>query len=148
MKTIRLNAAFAGIVLLAAVLALVAFTAPIRSSAGATASAVAKQGPTAPGAIFNVEATAYCVDGTTKSGIEVRRGIAAADPELIPLGSVIEVSDVGDGHDGVYMVLDTGAKVKGKIIDIYVEECDEAVEFGRRDATVRIIRLGWDPEAS
>ncbi len=37
-------------------------------------------------------ATAYCLRGRTASGGNVRRGIVAADPRILPLGTRIEIS--------------------------------------------------------
>ena len=40
------------------------------------------------------EATAYCRGRLTASGVSVRAGIAAADPKILPIGSVIQVDGV------------------------------------------------------
>jgi 3D (Asp-Asp-Asp) domain-containing protein len=101
-----------------------------------------------PGQYWEVTGTAYCLEGDTKSGLEVRRGIVAADPKLLPLGSIIEIDSLDEGHNGIYTVLDTGAKIRGNRIDIYIEDCDEAREFGVQEFEVLILRLGWDPEDS
>ena len=46
-------------------------------------------------------ATAYCKGTTTASGVRVRTGVAAADPQLLPVGSVVQVA-VGDStYSGV-----------------------------------------------
>ena len=45
-----------------------------------------------PGAKLAFTATAYCKGTTTASGVAVRRGIAAADPRLLPAGSVDLIS--------------------------------------------------------
>ena len=37
------------------------------------------------------EATAYCDYGITKSGVETAPGVAAADPSVLPLGSLVFV---------------------------------------------------------
>ena len=39
-------------------------------------------------ATLRFTATAYCKGTTTKSGVKVRAGIAAADPQLLPVGSI------------------------------------------------------------
>ena len=44
--------------------------------------------------------------------------------------------------------MDTGPQVQGREIDIYMWNCDEAVAFGRRSVQVRVLRLGWNPQAS
>jgi 3D (Asp-Asp-Asp) domain-containing protein len=93
-------------------------------------------------------ATAYCKGTTTASGVNVQTGIAAADPDLLPVGSVIHVDRLGDRYNGIYTVMDTGPKVQGRHIDIYMWSCHEALALGRRDAGITVLRLGWNPRAS
>jgi 3D (Asp-Asp-Asp) domain-containing protein len=103
----------------------------------------------APGARLRFTATAYCRGTTTASGVNVRNGIAAADPDLLPVGSVIQVDRLGARYNGIYTVMDTGPAVQGRHIDIYMWSCDEArYEFGRRSAGLTVLRLGWNPRAS
>jgi 3D (Asp-Asp-Asp) domain-containing protein len=87
------------------------------------------------------EATAYCVTGVTKSGAKVAPGHVAADPKVIPLGSMIYVDSPLMG--GIYQVLDTGELVKGKIIDIFIPNYEDCVEFGRRGVKVQVLRYGF-----
>jgi 3D (Asp-Asp-Asp) domain-containing protein len=101
-----------------------------------------------PGVKLTFTATAYCKGTTTASGVAVRRGIAAADPGVLPAGSVVSLSTgIGD-FDGVYTVMDTGPLVKGRRLDLYVWSCHEALAFGRKSVQVEVLRLGWDPRAS
>jgi 3D (Asp-Asp-Asp) domain-containing protein len=102
----------------------------------------------APGLRLRFAATAYCKGETTASGATVRRGIAAADPSLIPVGSVIYVDSTGTRYDGIYTVMDTGPAVLGRQIDLYVWSCNEARAFGRRNVALTVLRLGWHPGAS
>jgi 3D (Asp-Asp-Asp) domain-containing protein len=103
----------------------------------------------APGARLRFTATAYCRGTTTASGVNVRNGIAAADPDLLPVGSVLQVDRLGERYNGIYTVMDTGPAVQGRHIDIYMWNCDEArYEFGRRSAGITVLRLGWNPRAS
>jgi 3D (Asp-Asp-Asp) domain-containing protein len=91
------------------------------------------------------EATAYCKGQTTASGVAVRSGVAAADPRLLPLGSIVQIDGVPDQYQGIYTVLDTGPKVQGRQLDLYMWSCHEALAFGRRPVTVTILRRGWKP---
>jgi 3D (Asp-Asp-Asp) domain-containing protein len=101
-----------------------------------------------PGARLPFSATAYCKGTTTASGVGVRAGIAAADPSLLPVGSVLNIA-VGDSrYNGIYTVMDTGPKVQGRLLDLYMWSCHEALKFGRKDVQVTVLRLGWDPRAS
>ena len=98
------------------------------------------------GARLDFVATAYCRGQTTASGVDVQAGIAAADPALLPEGSVVSVSGVPEQYRGIYTVMDTGPKVNGKHIDVYMWNCDEAVDVGRRDIQLTVLRLGWSPK--
>jgi 3D (Asp-Asp-Asp) domain-containing protein len=98
------------------------------------------------GARIEFVATAYCKGQTTASGVAVQAGIAAADPDLLPEGTVVQVSGVPERYLGVYTVLDTGPKVRGRHVDLYMWSCHEALEFGRRPITLTILRLGWHPK--
>jgi 3D (Asp-Asp-Asp) domain-containing protein len=85
-----------------------------------------------------MEATAYCISGETRSGTQTRPGIVAADPRVLPLGSVIRVQGLSR-YDGTYEVTDTGRAVKGRHIDIFIPNCTTAKRFGRQTARVRIL---------
>jgi 3D (Asp-Asp-Asp) domain-containing protein len=98
------------------------------------------------GARLDFVATAYCRGQTTASGVDVQAGIAAADETLLPEGSVISVAGVPEQYRGIYTVMDTGPKVLGKHVDLYMWNCDEAVDFGRRDILLTVLRLGWSPK--
>jgi 3D (Asp-Asp-Asp) domain-containing protein len=102
----------------------------------------------APGTRLKFTATAYCKGTTTASGVNVRTGIAAADPDILPVGSVIEVDKLGEKYNGIYTIMDTGPAVQGRHIDIYMWSCHEALELGRRSMSVTVLRLGWSPKAS
>ena len=100
------------------------------------------------GSKLQFAATAYCKGTTTASGVNVRTGIAAADPALLPVGSVISVSTRDPIYNGVYTIMDTGPAVQGRILDIYMWSCHEALAFGRKDIDVTVLRLGWNPRQS
>jgi 3D (Asp-Asp-Asp) domain-containing protein len=100
------------------------------------------------GTNLKFKATAYCKGTTTASGVNVRTGIAAADPDLLPVGSVIQVYKLGEKYNGIYTIMDTGPAVQGRIIDVYMWSCHEALQFGRREIAINVLRLGWNPKAS
>jgi len=79
-------------------------------------------------------ATAYCLSGKTAMGHGVRRGIIAADPRLLKLGSKVTIN--AGPYSGTYLVSDTGGSIKGKKLDIWVPSCSEARRFGRRSVQV------------
>lgn len=79
-------------------------------------------------------ASAYCLSGRTAMGHGVRRGLIAADPRVLKLGSTVYVN--AGPWSGRYLVSDTGGAIKGKKIDIWVPNCSEARRFGRRSVEV------------
>jgi len=87
-------------------------------------------------------ATAYCRGTVTAAGTRVREGIVAADPAVLPMGTVIRVGGLGQRYNRIYHVMDTGRAVRGRQIDVYVRNCAEAIEFGRRPAVVSVIPAG------
>jgi 3D (Asp-Asp-Asp) domain-containing protein len=101
-----------------------------------------------PGTRLRFTATAYCKGTTTASGVNVRTGIAAADPDLLPVGSVVQVERLGERYNGIYTIMDTGPRVQGRHIDIYMWSCNEALQLGRRQIAINVLRLGWNPKAS
>lgn len=101
-----------------------------------------------PGARLPFSATAYCKGDTTASGVSVRTGVAAADPSILPVGSVVTVTTDNPRYNGVYTVMDTGPEVKGRELDLYLWSCKEALQFGRKQIQVDVLRLGWNPNAS
>jgi 3D (Asp-Asp-Asp) domain-containing protein len=82
-------------------------------------------------------ATAYCLQGRTAMGASVRRGIIAADPRVLRMGSKVMIT--GGGYSGVYTVSDTGGGIRGRELDIWVPSCSEARRFGRRSVNVLLL---------
>jgi 3D (Asp-Asp-Asp) domain-containing protein len=101
--------------------------------------------PTPPktGERVTFEATAYCKGDLTAAGISVQAGMAAADPKVLPLGSIIQVDRVAPRYQGIYSVLDTGPEIQGRELDIYMWSCNEALAFGRQKVVVTVLRRGW-----
>ena len=79
-------------------------------------------------------ATAYCLRGRTAMGHGVRRGLIAADPRVLRLGSKVNLG--AGAYSGEYLVSDTGGRIKGRKIDIWMASCSEARRFGRRTVTI------------
>jgi 3D (Asp-Asp-Asp) domain-containing protein len=101
-----------------------------------------------PGSRLAFTATAYCKGSITAAGVAPRAGVAAGDPALLPLGSVVEMDATDTRYDGIYSIVDTGPAVRGTKIDIYIWSCHEALRFGRQAVRLRVLRLGWDPRAT
>lgn len=104
--------------------------------------------PPEPGQRIAFAATAYCRGMVTSSGVPAQRGVVAADPSLLPVGSVVELDLEDDRYDGIYTVLDTGPAVEGREVDLYMWNCVEAQRFGRKPVRMTVLRLGWNPGAT
>jgi len=110
-------------------------TAPTASNASQPATA-ADSGLTAQ----TYTATAYSLRGRTASGRPVSRGLIAADPSVLPLGTRVRVE--AGSWSGEYLVADTGGAVKGRRIDIWTPTTREALQFGRRPVKLTVLELG------
>jgi 3D (Asp-Asp-Asp) domain-containing protein len=82
-------------------------------------------------------ATAYSLRGKTASGRFVTRGLIAADPRILPLGTRVRL-DAGP-WSGEYIVADTGGAIKGRKIDIWTPSSREALQFGRRSVKLTVL---------
>ena len=85
-------------------------------------------------------ATAYSLRGRTASGQMVSKGLIAADPRFLPLGSRVRLE--AGAYSGEYLVADTGAMVRGRRIDIWTPSSREAMRFGRRPVKLTVLSLG------
>ena len=82
-------------------------------------------------------ATAYCLKGRTASGIDAKPGMIAADPRVLPLGTVVHLR--AGSYTGTYTVTDTGGRIRGRRVDVYVPTHREAVQFGRRQVKIKVL---------
>jgi 3D (Asp-Asp-Asp) domain-containing protein len=71
--------------------------------------------------------------------VPAQPGVVAADLRHLPLGTRLHVDTPGQPYAGVYTVLDTGSKIKGRKLDIFISSCARAKRFGRRLVQVRIL---------
>jgi 3D (Asp-Asp-Asp) domain-containing protein len=85
-------------------------------------------------------ATAYSLRGRTASGRMVSKGLIAADPKHLPLGSRVRLN--AGAYSGEYLVADTGTMVRGRRIDIWTPTSREAMRFGRRTVKLTVLSLG------
>ncbi len=93
------------------------------------------------------QATAYAVSGITASGEWTHRHVVAADPDVLPIGTRIKIKKARR-YSGEYVVADTGAKIVGRKLDIYMPSKEECVKFGTRRVKVRVIQLGDGTQAA
>lgn len=85
--------------------------------------------------------------GITRGGTNMANGnihtasghrILAADPNVIPFGSIVRVT-LASGEVIIGKIDDTGGAIKGNIIDISFSSKDAAFAFGRQSVQVEII---------
>lgn len=113
---------------------------------------------------MTVEATAYCpgtpgsgcptvnggsyctgvyANGYTATGVRAKAGngtrenphIIAVDPKMMPLGTLVEISGYGYAK-----AEDVGGAIKGRRIDLLFDTHEEALQFGRRNLELKIIK--------
>jgi 3D (Asp-Asp-Asp) domain-containing protein len=87
---------------------------------------------------MTMRATAYTGHGHTASGKRVHPGIVAADRHVLPLGTKVRVKNAGR-YSGVYRVEDTGGRIRGRKIDIYMPSRSAATQFGRQTVKVEVL---------
>ena len=88
------------------------------------------------------ESTAYCLRGTTATGKRTQVGYVAVDPKTIPLGSLLYIKSLTPGVEdyGYCIAADTGAAIKGQMVDVYFYTKEECVSWGRRDIEVYLVK--------
>ena len=78
--------------------------------------------------------------GITRSGTQVRPGVVAVDPKVIPLGTKLYVKSLDGSADyGFASAEDTGGAIKGNKIDLYYESPEVVRKFGRKNVLVYIL---------
>ncbi|HEY4695475.1 MAG TPA: 3D domain-containing protein [Candidatus Hydromicrobium sp.] len=90
---------------------------------------------------YSANDPAQGTDNVTATGKEIRKGMIAVDPDVIPLGTRIEIKNMG-----FFTAEDTGGKIKGNRIDIYFDSKKEAEEFGKKGVWVQIINNNYKLE--
>ncbi|CQR74538.1 Cell wall-binding protein YocH precursor [Sporomusa ovata DSM 2662] len=104
---------------------------------------------TAPGryrAVLDIKATAYAAGShdnaqwgnLTYMGTQVRPGVIAVDPNVIPLGSRVYI-EFADGNSMYGIAEDTGGAIKGNRIDIAMHSVDKAYDFGVQNVRVYVL---------
>lgn len=74
----------------------------------------------------------------TFTGEQIRPGIIAVDPDVIPLGSRVYI-EYPDGHGEYAVAADTGGAIKGNRIDVAKWTVKEAKKFGVKKVKVYIL---------
>ena len=96
--------------------------------------------------VLDIKATAYAPGphdndqwgNKTFIGSQVRPGIIAVDPNVIPLGSKVYIQ-YPDGHGEYAIAEDTGGAIKGNRVDIAKWTVNEAKDFGIQNVKVFVV---------
>ena len=92
--------------------------------------------------VGSYQCTAYKSTGNAcADGVYPCEGVTVAsnDPNL--WHKVIEISGTGTEWDGLYYVHDTGG-MSSNVIDIFIDDYSECIQFGRRTADIYIVEVG------
>jgi len=81
--------------------------------------------------------TSQGTTGITATGKIAAEGMIAVDPKIIPLGTAVEIKDIG-----VFIADDRGGKIKGNKIDIFFDSKEEAKDFGKKGVWLRFLDDG------
>ena len=76
--------------------------------------------------------------GVTASGAKAKQGRTIAMDKRFPFGTLVKI----EGFDEVFRVEDRGFKIKGNKVDIYFENVEDAIKFGKQKRKIYIIKLG------
>ncbi|UPM55564.1 LysM peptidoglycan-binding and 3D domain-containing protein [Gottfriedia acidiceleris] len=115
----------------------------IKEDESTTKENVSKTNDSAGLKVITVEASAYTAScngctGITATGINLKENpntkVISVDPSVIPLGSKVNV----EGY-GVAIAGDTGGAIKGKRIDVFIPNKQDAINFGRKQVKVTIL---------
>lgn len=96
--------------------------------------------------VLNVKATAYAPGAhdngkwgnKTYTGEQIRPGIIAVDPKIIPLGTRVYI-EYPDGRGEYAVAADTGGAIKGNRIDVAKWSVGEAKNFGIKNVKVYVV---------
>lgn len=99
--------------------------------------------------VLDIKATAYAPGAhdndqwgdKTFLGTDIRPGVVAVDPDVIPLGSKLYIQ-YPDGHGEHAVAEDTGGAIKGNRIDIAKTSVDKAQDFGIKNVKVFVVEKG------
>ena len=114
--------------------------------ASTAATTSSDNAPTNYKQVLDIKATAYAPGphdndqwgNKTFIGSQVRPGIIAVDPNVIPLGSRVYI-EYPDGHGEYAIAEDTGGAIKGNRVDIAKWTVNEAQDFGIQNVKVYVV---------
>jgi 3D (Asp-Asp-Asp) domain-containing protein len=90
------------------------------------------------GKYLTFRATAYSLTGKTFSGERTRHGVIAVDRKVLRIGTRVRIISP-KSVAGIYTALDTGKRIRGHRLDIFMYSRSSARNFGVK--TVRLEKL-------
>lgn len=98
--------------------------------------------PTSYSKVLKGNATAYCKQGTTATGVKSQPGYIAVNPKIIPYGTRVYIkSSDGKYIYGYAIAADTGgfARNNSAIADLFFTSYDDCINFGRRNIEIYVL---------
>ncbi len=95
---------------------------------------IVKMVDTRPTNSLKFVATAYSLRGKMANGQSVHQGAIAADPRVLPIGTIVHIEGMGQ-----FVVKDTGGAIKGNRIDVWMPNRGNAMKFGRRTVLLKVL---------
>lgn len=92
--------------------------------------------------VLTGNASAYCTGTTCSTGVSVKQGYIAVDPNIIPYGTEMYIRTTdGEWLYGYAVAADTGGFVTwgNTIADLYMYSYDDCLNFGRREIEIYIL---------
>lgn len=74
----------------------------------------------------------------TASGTIATQGRTIAMDQRFPFGTLVKI----EGFNEVFRVEDRGSAIKGNRIDLYFENVEDAIKFGKQKRKIYVIKLG------
>lgn len=74
----------------------------------------------------------------TASGTIATQGRTIAMDKRFPFGTLVKI----EGFDNIFVVEDRGGEIKGNKVDVYFENVEDAIKFGKQKRKIFIIKLG------
>lgn len=74
----------------------------------------------------------------TASGTIATQGRTIAMDNRFPFGTLVKI----EGFDGIFRVENRGFKIKRNRVDVYFEDVDDAIKFGKQKRKIYVIKLG------
>ena len=92
---------------------------------------------------YNLDDPSQGTNSTVSIGLDLdgyNFPVIAVDPEVIPYYSIVEIRSLDGDLQGFYVAMDTGGAIREKRIDILFPTKTKAIDFGRKEMLVRVLK--------